>query len=241
MKLFFIPRRATGIVLALLVLAVSGCASRYDVRVDAIARVGAPLDGYASYEIRPGNPRLAKDGTRYQDAANCIRTALAGHALFEAPAGTRPDLIVEIDYGMDAPRAKPETISVPIYGRGGPNETSRASNPALEDSEPRAGRRADLQPQLRVVGHREETRYHVVREKYLVVRARENRAGGEGRPAQEVFDVRVAAEDESSDLRHHLPILAAAAMNKMGQTTDGTVGARLAADDPSAAFIRAGR
>jgi hypothetical protein len=237
------PKPVSRLCLALLasVLLTSGCTTRYEVKVDAIARTRGGTGDYSSYQIRTPNPQLATARPDFRETAQYVKTALSGHGLYEAPVGTEPDLIIEIDYGMDAPRAKQETIMIPIYGdQGGINQPRHL--PLQDEIEDRHVRRAGAaQPGSReVIGYQEETRTVTVREKYLLVSGLENQSAGEGRPPNEVFNIRVTAENASSDLRAHVPVLAGAMMEKLGQTTDGIVTARVPADHQSVAFIKRG-
>ncbi len=221
----------------------SGCTTRYDIQVDAIARFQPGAEAYTSYRIRPpaSASARAKDRAEFQRTAECIKTALSGHGLYEAPVGTEPDLMVEIDYGIDAPRVKQEKSVTPIYSQQA--ESRLPMGTALQETtgDRQNSRAGSVQPPTReIVGYHEETRHVVVREKYLSVTGREIRPRAEGRPAVEVFTVRVSAENESSDLEAHIPILASALMEKIGQTTRGIVGVSLAANDNAIAFIKRG-
>ena len=105
-----------------LVALATGCrGTTYAVKVDASAKSAAsrPSTDGQSYKIRSKNPVLGEENLRYKEAAEYVKTALSGKGLFEAPNTEAADLIVELDYGVDAPRTKIETVSVPRYAQVG--------------------------------------------------------------------------------------------------------------------------
>src|SRR5207248_7187511 len=85
----------------------SGCTSSYEVKVDSLAKPKA--EEAISYQIHNKNPLLADDSLRYKEAANYVKTALSGKGLYEAPENTKPDLVVDLDYGIGPPHTKMET------------------------------------------------------------------------------------------------------------------------------------
>src|SRR5512140_2090871 len=96
----------------------AGCGSpSYEVKVDALTR---PVTANAqSYRLKSKNPALGDESLRYKEAAEYVRTALSGKGLYEAPNEEAADMIVELDYGMEAPRTKIEQVSVPVYAQVG--------------------------------------------------------------------------------------------------------------------------
>src|ERR1041385_1400398 len=87
----------------------AGCASSttHEVKVDAIAK---PAAEGQSYKLKSKDPRLGEENLRYHEAADFVRTALSGKGMYEAPSDDKADMIVEIDYGLDAPRTKLESV-----------------------------------------------------------------------------------------------------------------------------------
>ncbi len=59
--------------------------------------------GRFSYRIADGLPERTDERTFYELAVRHLRTALSAKGLFEAPADLAPDMIIEVDFGMDAP------------------------------------------------------------------------------------------------------------------------------------------
>lgn len=205
----------------------TGCASRsYQVRVNAIAH-SSPAAAATSYRIRNKNPAVDDRSLRYQEATRHIKTALSAQGMYEAPTSQMADMIVELDYGIEAPRVKYNVYQVPVFGRkaaeGGTNLAESLDSSTKE-----------------LVGYQPESFPVVVREKRLSVCARANRAPTEGRPAEEYWRVDVAIEDKSHDLRGYLPILASAAMDHIGRNTDGEATTVLNSEDDAVQFVNRG-
>lgn len=213
-------------VLALLPLG-AGCASRsYKVRVNAIAH-SSPAAAAASYRIRNKNPAVDDRSLRYQEATRHIRTALSAQGMYEAPTSQMADMIVEVDYGIEAPRVKYNVYQVPVFGR-----KSGEGNPGLAESLDASTKE--------LLGYQPESFPVIVREKRLSVCARANRPPTESRPAEEYWRVDVAIEDKSHDLRGYLPILASAAMDHIGRNTDGEATTVLNSEDDAVQFVNKG-
>ncbi len=72
------------------------------VYVEAIRNDPAPGARFG-YHIVNGMPPGSDEATYYELAAGYIRTALSAKGMFEAPEGTKPDMMIEVDFGMEAP------------------------------------------------------------------------------------------------------------------------------------------
>lgn len=232
-------RRITRFLPALAVsLLAGGCASTsYDVKVDAITRpVPASVQ---SYRLKSKNPALGEENLRYKEAADFVRTALSGKGLYEAPNENAADMVVEIDYGMEAPRTKIERVSVPVYAQVGGGV--RYDTVPVVDSRGNATLRTVAvyePPRSELVGYDDMPRQVTVYEKYLRITARENKPAMEGRPPNELWSVTATAEDESKDLRKYLPIMAAATGDYIGRDTGQQAVVRVKGDGEGVEFIR---
>src|SRR5581483_8487900 len=92
----------------------AGCATESTtVKVDSLAKPKA--ENAISYEIHNKNPLVTDDSLRYKEAAGFVKTALSGKGMYEAPPGTKPDVVVDLDYGISPPVSHMETVSEPVY------------------------------------------------------------------------------------------------------------------------------
>ena len=242
-------RRLTPLLIAAVVAGGwTGCTtSTYQVKVDAISKSAPPVGGPSSnselqsYKLKSKNPALGDENLRYKEAAEFVKTALSSKGLYEASTQERADMIVELDYGMDSPRTKIETVSVPVYAQVGGGV--RYEQVPVTDSRGNTSYRTVAvyqPPRTELIGFDDMPRRVAVYEKYLRLTARENKPASEGRPPSEVWSVNVSAEDESKDLRKFLPILASATADYIGK--DSTSQKVVKIRDPSQLtdFIRKG-
>ncbi len=244
-----VARRIYPVVLASsLVLFGAGCAtSTYEVKVDSISksRATASTAGASgepqSYKLKSKNPALGDESLRYREAADYVKTALSSKGLYEAVNQDRADMIVELDYGMDSPRTKIETVSVPVYAQAGGGV--RYEQVAVTDAKGNTGFRTVAvyqPPRTELVGFDDVPRQVAIYEKYLRITARENKPASEGRPPAEVWSVNVSAEDESKDLRKYLPILASATADYIGKDTTNQRTVKIKDPSQITEFIRKG-
>lgn len=236
------PLPASLAVLAAALL--SGCTTTYVVQVDAISQAAAQPTGPApqSYEIRSSNPRLEEDNLRHKEVVNYVRTALSGKGMYEAPPKAKADVVVDIDYGMEAPRVKYETETYPVFAQVGGGV--RYVQVPVTDSR---GRVIGYQtvavydpPRTEIIGYEEQVKPVIVYEKYLKLSARENKDATEGRAPSEVWSVNVSAEDSSKDVRKYMPILASATADYIGTNTQEQKPVKIKEDDEVVTFIKKG-
>jgi len=207
-----------------LALCATGCLAggcrTYDVKLDSVNRSDPPAADHTSYTIRNKNPAVATDSLRYQEAARRIKTALSSRGLWEAPNPSAADMIVELDYAIESAHTIYRAVEVPVYV---PTCPAVGQMPARE-----------------LVGYEHGAMPVVVREKHLSVSCRENEPAVEGRPASDLWRISVSIEDERTDLRECLPVLAAVVMDQLGKTSDGATVKQVGQNDQAIAFIKRG-
>ncbi len=241
------PYRAGTLLAGALVL-LAGCnTTTYVLQVDAISQTAqtaqaTPLaKAPQSYRVRSHNPNIPEDNLRYREVSDYVKTALSGKGMYEAPSAETADVIIEIDYGMESPRMKYETVTAPIIVlQQGPSQMEivsvRSTSGVVKDKVIRV---PGTQFQ-KIVGWREEVEPIIVYEKYLKVSARENREATEGRPPPEVWSVNVSAEDQSNELRKYMPILASATADYIGTNTKQEKAVDVSENDEAVKFIKKG-
>jgi hypothetical protein len=174
------------------VLLMAGCATT--VTVDSLAKPDA--EKAISYRIENKNPLVAEDSLRYKEAAGFVKTALSGKGLYEAPENTKPDLVVNLDYGVGPPEIRRETVSEPVYIEiPGERRTERVQVGTSPTGAP-IYQTIVVQdpPTTHLAGYRDYVITSVVYEKYLKLSALSTEPSGEGRPPSEVWTVDVTSE-----------------------------------------------
>lgn len=229
-------------------LSLAACSTTsYQVKVDAISKnnatttSGTPTSELQSYKLKSKNPAVGDENLRYKEAAEYVKTALSSKGLYEAPSPDKADMVVELEYGLDAPRSKMEVVSVPVYAQTG-GGVRYEQVPTVDARGIRGMRTVAVYqpPRTELVGFDEVPRMVTIYEKYLRVTARENTTGREGRPPSEVWSVNVSAEDESKDLRKYLPILASATADYIGKDSSNQKVVKIKDPSQLTDFIRKG-
>lgn len=207
-------------------IAFAGCTSVYQVKVEALARPGAVAANPTSFRIKEPVGAASSGSLRQKEIASHVRTALSAHGLYEAASPESADLVVEIDYGIGPERVQRTVYEELAFGRPGGGGRLKGAPPEGVARE--------------MMGYTELADTIVVREKHMSICARQNQAAGSDEPPVDVWRVYVSIENEGDDLRGHLPILASAAMDHLGRTTDGPASLTLRSDDEAIRFIRKG-
>ncbi len=231
-----------GLGLALVAAAalLAGCATTHELKVDSIAKPKA--ENSISYEIKNKNPLVTEESLRYQEAAGFVKTALSGKGLYEAPPNTKPDMVIDLDYGVGPPQTRRETVSEPVYVTlPGQIRTERVQVGTDSQGRP-IYQTVTVQdpPTTEFAGFREYMVTVVVYEKYLRMSARENKEAVEGRPPPEIWTVDVTSEGESRDIRKNLPVLVAASIDYIGKDTQGQKTIRIKDSHSDIAFVKKG-
>ena len=237
----FIFRCRLPVVLALVSLVSAGCGtSTYQVKVDSISK--PPAEGEPqSFTLKSKDPRLGPESLRYLEAAEFVRTALSGKGYYEAPNNDSADMVVELEFGMQTPRAKTLSVSTPVYAQVGGGV--RYDTVPITDAKGVTTTRTVAvyeQPQSELVGYRDAPQSVGIYEKYLRLTARENKPAVEGQPPAELWSVQVSAEDESKDLRKYLPIMASASIDYIGKDSANAQKVKVKEDSEGVEFIKRG-
>jgi hypothetical protein len=232
-------RTVAGTLLAIFSVFLGGCATSYEVRVSSTAKLHAAAP--TSYRMIAANDD-GEDTLRHREVAGYVRTALAGRGLHEAAPGHDASLTISLDYGVGPPVSRPELVSEPVYvylpGRYRYERvqagTDRNGNPVYQMvavQEP---------PRTEFAGYSEYWITVTTYEKYLRLKAVENRAAPTGNPPAEIWNIDITSNGESPDLRKALPILAAASIDYVGQDSKGPKKVRLKDTDHGIAAVKKG-
>jgi hypothetical protein len=236
---WFGPSAKRFAALAFLATLMSGC-STIVVKVDSLAKPDAA--NAISYEIHNANPLLDDDSLRYKEAANLVKTALSGKGMYEAPEKTKPDVVINLDYGIGPPQRRTEMMSEPVYvtvpGKVYTQTVQVGTDPkgnplytTVTYQDP---------PTTEFAGMREYQVTYTVYEKYLHLAAHATESAAEGRPPQEIWTVDVTSEGESRDVRKNLPLMVAASIDYIGKDTHGQKTITIKDSDKDVAFVKRG-
>jgi len=206
------------VVFALSVGLLAGCSQAFapgkiPVQVDAVAQ--EPIKKGSSFRVVGKHGEVADADLRFAEAAQIVKNALNAKGLYEAPRPDKTDVIVEIEIGMARPRTHNAVVAAE-EAKEKERAAAVATDPTLPGSPPpRALDRVDTEDTAHL-----RSSVHGPLEKVMVLTAREAHPVGDA-PPRTLWQVELSVTDDSNDLRHYLPILAAAAVDQMGVDSGG--------------------
>ncbi|MBK1877001.1 hypothetical protein [Pelagicoccus mobilis] len=242
-KMRFIKKFRSAAICLCVAFLLQACNTTYEMQVDAIKNP-YPIDPEAdSYVLVPRDPSVDTSDLRYQETANWIRTALSAKGMYEALDPLEADMVIEVDYGMEPPRQEVRIVEVPEYRTvQGPG---RYVTQSVRD--PKTGKVTTYTVYVpgrrttELIGYSQQAQTIIINEKYMVLTAKQNTLAESGdAAAEELWSVTVKNEDDSTDLREYLPIMASAATDYIGEDTETAKTVRLKSDDEVVDFVKKG-
>jgi hypothetical protein len=228
-----LSRRAIPLALA---LALAGCQSAEQLTLDASNRPAKePVE---SYSLVVKDPAIETDTLRHQEAERLVKAALAGNGYYESPDPARADMAITIDYGIGPARTETAVVSHPIYRSVPRSHTESVLTGTTPD-----GRdiytSVTIQDPPDVVYAGEDTGMvrETVYDKRLVLQARKVRPAVPNGAPDDLWTVEVLSTGPTHSLRQTLPVLAAVALEHMGEDTEGPKAIKLT-DAEAVAFVK---
>lgn len=201
--------------LAIAVLAVGGCSltPAIGVQIDAIAAAGDRPAGKRYTLVPATNGTVAKD-LWFQEFSGYVHQTLAGLGYQPAQAGSAPDQVIALAYGVGEPLEK--VYSVPV-----------------RDWAPWQG--GAPYPYGSVPTFRTDVDSYTTYASFVALTARAPSEGGRG---NELWQAVATSRSASDDLRRLFPVLLTALTPFIGRDTGGQVAVSLREDDPAVAALR---
>ena len=194
-----------------------GCASTYTFKVDAINN--PEVEGLYSYKIVSTNPEVSEEDLEFKEAAEYIKTALSAKGMYEAPDVEHADMIIDLSYGVGEPQVEFKTYYQPVNGEW----IHRGKLFRVE-----------------LVGMEERVVPITVYEKHIRLTSLDNTQSDESEGPVQAWSIYVKNKDQSDDLRKYLPLMAAAAIEYLGENTDSQQEIKVKKGDESVSFVKAG-
>jgi hypothetical protein len=205
--------------IATLAIFMGGCATYYEVDVDALSNPNAPVPGF-SYEIVPLNPSLRTNTEQFLRARQLVRKALTTVGMYEVQEGDPADVTIGIDFGVGMRQAGTITTGMnsPINNGIGP-VTSVAGIPTRP-----------------MVSTTPSTYTSYNFRKYLsIVASTEGSVAG---TRTELWRVDVALVDKGDNIEYYLPILAGVASEYMATDTGEKTTVHVSGDDEMVHWVQ---
>jgi len=199
--------RATSLaLLALAAVAATGCSTRYAFSVDAV-HPAAATSPQRSYRLVDARPDARPGDLRFARVAQDVNTALSRHGMYAAPAGTTPELTIEVDFGVSAPVTRQGVRREPFY-----MELPGSAYGSTQSRE--IGGSRVTQPHY--LGERDVPYVIKTYRKYLRLTARVGDPADTSAAPHQVWSVLVTNDDTSDDLRAYTRLMVAAALDHIG-------------------------
>ena len=218
----------------------SGCATTYRFKVDAVKNQEIP-DEKKSYSVVSANPEMDSEDLRFKEASEYVKTALSSKGMYEAPPGTDAEMVIEVDFGMEEPKTKFQTISEPVYALVGGG--ARTVTVPVTDSKGNVRYVTYVvydPPQRELIGFQDRVITITVYEKYMRITSREAPGQAGDRPPRELWSVYVVNEDEKDDLREYVPLMVSAAMDSINENSSSKKDIVLKDSDDRVVFVKKG-
>jgi hypothetical protein len=234
------PRALLSLVVAASLL-LAGCATRHQVRLDALSAEpqGMPGGATRTYELVSETPEVETGDLFFEELRRHLDPTLRQSGLRPAADGEAADLRIGVKAYLSEPMVESRSYSDPIYVDS-PGYAHVIRVPVV-DKDGKFVRYAFTQywspPRTRFAGYVDRERTVTVYDKVLRLRARES--GPDAASDREVWSITVALRGESTDYRSALPYMLVAAQPYIGRRTEGEEIVTLRADSPELEAFKA--
>lgn len=204
---------------AIALTGLAGCATRYEVRVDALSAGTGPAG--QTYRLASDTPGVEEDELFFTEVARHLDPLLASQGLRPAPEGAAADLRIGVRAHLSDPKIQTQSYSDPIYLES--PGYSRVVRVPVVSGDGKVVRYVYSQywspPRFSFSGYVQRDRQITVYDKILGLSARALDAGGKTGP--EVWALTVSLLDTGTDYRAALPYLVVAARPWIGRRSNG--------------------
>jgi hypothetical protein len=197
-------------------LASGGCVGTA-FKVEAVRTPRANMSPVSYQLVSLGTPTWA-NASLTERSLSFARAALSSKGMFEAPAGSTAEMIVEIDFAVEPSRMETRTYTNDITEFVAEKITTVTETKKQPDGSTVTVTREVKEPAHYEKVGEETVEYQVeIFPKFFRISARENSPPGEAH--RQLWSVYVTNEDESDDLYTYLPMMVAAAMDFIDRAT----------------------
>ena len=213
--------------------------STYSIKVNAVQN--PEVEGLESYAVRSSDAEVEENDIWFKETEAYVKKALAVKGLYEAANPESADMFVDIAFGVRGPMIEIEEWEEPIYVQtdDGTEEITIMVNDGAGGQFPTT-RKIYTNPEMKIVGYEKHVKPVTRFQKFLRITARVNHPKQDDDAPAYAWSVYVTSKDESDEVRKYLPVLAAAAVRYIGESTNEQVEIRLNGKDEVVALIKGG-
>lgn len=217
-------------------LFLSGCATKYEVRVDALS-AGSGSGAGEGYQLASATAGVTESDLFFKEIAGRLEPVLASRGFNRAEPGNAA-IRIAVDAHLSEPLVETRSYAEPIYvEQPGYSRVYRIPVVNNEGKVVRYEYGRYYEPGRTLLsGWVDRSEQVTVYDKVLRLSARPILE--DGKLGEEMWTITSALRDRSTDYRAALPYLLAAARDHIGLRTDGEVKVILEADSPEVQAIR---
>ncbi len=220
-----------------LILGLSGCATRYQVRVDALSTLPARPSIQQSYVLVNNTPGDEADSLFFKEVGRHLAPALRKAGMVPAVGGSG-DLQIAVKAYLSEPLIETRTTYNPVY-MDYPGRAVMVRVPIV-NADGKVVRYAYTHyythPRRDLAGYVDRDLQVTVYDKTLELNAR--RVREDGSVGEEVWSIKISLRNESTDYRAALPAMIVAAEPYFGRQTAGEERIVIRADDEALSAFR---
>lgn len=224
------------------VFGLAACATgpRYYVETDSLA-AQEPFEG-KTFHLWPMDPEIDPNGLQYKEYETYAERALALRGLERVDIEEEADLLVMFGYGIGQPRTEMFSYVVPVQGVTGTTSTTNASANVFGSGNSIYGQgtsTTNTKVNRGTVGYSAQTGSRTVYDRFVLINGRfidMTKQMSEWAPA---FETTVTSSGSSADLRLVLPVMLAAAADKLATNTGKKVSDIMSDSDDNVLAIKA--
>lgn len=227
--------------LALIAIALAGCAGlgpRYQVAISGLAPPGT---GKGSFIVLPGNKGETVTDLQYQEFERILTKALVGQGFGKAAGLDQVEHFVILKYGIGDPRSSSYSYSLPVWGQTGVS-SSYTTGTATYTGYGTASYSGTTTytPQYGVTGYSQHLATRTTFDRYVSVLALDAAAYRKDESIVESWQTMIASSGSSGDLREVFPIMIAAAAPHFGVNTGKAKTVTLTSGSPKVKALKSG-
>lgn len=202
--------------ISLLIIFLSGCATRphVSVEVDAISSLNSKSKKI--YVLVSGASDIKPDDLRFQEFASYIEKALTSKGFVKSNSPTDANVVISLIYGIGDPQRYQETRSLPVFGQTGLSSSnssgsiSRFGNTAIYNDT------TTYTPTYGITGFVQKSYEYETYFRYLAIDAIDLDEFKRVQKVVQLWNMTVTSTGSSGDLREIFPILVAASVRRLG-------------------------
>jgi hypothetical protein len=233
-------RILAGSLVALLALAITGCAAPTSVRVTVDGMAAPEAKSAVTYRLFPAIEGITENSLEWREYTAYLHTALAERGFKRVPPDVVPDMAILVWYGISEPQQEHYSYSVPIFGQTGVSSSTTYGTLSTFGTTSTYSGTTTYTPTYGVVGATTHTGTHTIYTRGLDLVAMDLAHYLETGEPRAIWQTTLMSTGSSGDLRRIFPFLVAAAKPYFGTDTGRQIVIDLTESDEAVVSLTGG-